>query len=58
LYLAASLRISLLTKGILRSLWSVRLLTYHGASAIARSVFDCYECRILKFLHTSLINLQ
>jgi hypothetical protein len=29
-----------LTKGILRSLWSVRLLTYHGASAVARSVFD------------------
>jgi hypothetical protein len=30
----------ILTKGIFRSLWSVRMLTYHGASAIALSVLD------------------
>jgi hypothetical protein len=40
LYLSAILSISFLTKGIFRSLWSVRLLTYRGASAIALSVLD------------------
>jgi hypothetical protein len=40
LYLSAILSISFLTKGIFRSSWSVRLLTYHGESAIALSVFD------------------
>jgi hypothetical protein len=48
-YLLVILVISSSTSGILESLWRVLLLTYHGASNIILSVFDCILCMICVF---------